>query len=173
MEKYSGSVKATQAALEKAWTEMSPANIYESKLLATNIAAFYETEDLMLKLVQVFSFIAIFIGCLGLYGLVSFMAAQKTKEIGIRKVLGSSVSQILWLFGKEFSRLIIIAFLVAAPLAWWAMHAWLQDYKFRINISMWVFVIAVSATFIVAALTVSYQAIKAALANPVKSLRTE
>jgi len=165
--------KSTQAALEKAWSDMSPNNIYESKLLATNIAAFYETEDLMLKLVQVFSFIAIFIGCLGLYGLVSFMAAQKTKEIGIRKVLGSSVSQILWLFGKEFSRLIIIAFLVAAPLAWWAMHAWLQDYKFRINISIWFFIIAVSTTFIVAALTVSYQAIKAALANPVNSLRTE
>ncbi|MGC4101692.1 ABC transporter permease [Ferruginibacter sp.] len=165
--------KATQAALEKTWSEMSPNGIYESKFLDANVAAFYETEDLMLKLVQVFSFIAIFIGCLGLYGLVSFMAAQKTKEIGIRKVLGSSVAQILWLFGKEFSRLIIIAFLVAAPLAWWAMHTWLQDYKFRINISAWYFVTAISASFIVAAVTVSYQAVKAALMNPVKSLRTE
>jgi putative ABC transport system permease protein len=165
--------KATQAALEKAWTDMSPNNIYESKFLAASVAEFYETEDLMLKLVKVFSFIAIFIGCLGLYGLVAFMAAQKTKEIGIRKVLGSSVAQILWLFGKEFSRLIVIAFLVAAPLAWWAMHSWLQDYKFRISISIWFFVIAISATFMVAALTVSYQAIKAALMNPVKSLRTE
>ena len=152
---------------------MSPNNIYESKILDVSVAEFYETEDLMLKLVQVFSFIAIFIGCLGLYGLVAFMAAQKTKEIGIRKVLGSSVAQVLWLFGKEFSRLIIIAFVVAAPLAWWAMHAWLQDYKFRINISIWFFVIAVLITFIVAAITVGYQATKAALANPVKSLRTE
>ncbi len=165
--------KNTTAALEKAWSEMNPNNIYESKFLDASIAAFYETEDLMLKLVQVFSLIAIFIGCLGLYGLVSFMATQKTKEIGIRKVLGSSVAQILWLFGKEFSRLIIIAFLVAAPLAWWVMHNWLQDYKYRINISIWFFVIAVSITFIVAALTVSYQAMKAALMNPVKSLRTE
>jgi len=165
--------KATQAALEKAWSNMSPNNIYESEFLDAGIAELYETEDLMLKLVQAFSFIAIFIGCLGLYGLVAFMAAQKTKEIGIRKVLGSSVAQILWLFGKEFSRLIVIAFLLAAPLAWWAMHTWLQDYKFRINISAWFFVIAISITFIVAALTVSYQAIKAALMNPVKSLRTE
>jgi putative ABC transport system permease protein len=165
--------KTTQAALEKAWSNMSPNNIYESKFLDASVAEFYATEDLMLKLVKVFSFIAIFIGCLGLYGLVAFMAAQKTKEIGIRKVLGSSVGQILWLFGKEFSRLIVIAFLVAAPLAWWAMHSWLQDYKFRINISIWFFIIAISATFIVAALTVSYQAIKAALMNPVKSLRTE
>jgi putative ABC transport system permease protein len=152
---------------------MSPNNIYESKFLDAGIAELYETEDLMLKLVQAFSFIAIFIGCLGLYGLVAFMAAQKTKEIGIRKVLGSSIAQILWLFGKEFSRLIVIAFLVAAPLAWWAMHAWLQDYKFRINISIWFFVIAISSTFMVAAFTVGYQAIKAARANPVKSLRTE
>ena len=165
--------KTTLAALEKAWSNMSPNNIYEAKFLDESIAAFYETEDLMLKLVQVFSFIAIFIGCLGLYGLVSFMAAQKTKEIGIRKVLGSSVTQIVWLFGKEFSRLIIIAFVVATPLAWWAMNTWLQDFKFRISISIWFFVIAVLITFIVAALTVSYQAIKAAIANPVKSLRTE
>ena len=165
--------KTTMAALEKAWSAMSPNSIYESELLDENIAAFYETEDLMLKLVQVFSLIAIFIGCLGLYGLVSFMAAQKTKEIGIRKVLGSSVAQILWLFGKEFARLIVIAFLLATPLAWWAMNSWLQDFKFRINISIWFFVFAVSITFIVAAVTVSYQAIKAAIANPVKSLRTE
>lgn len=165
--------KTTQAALEKAWSDMSPNNIYESEFLDAGIAEFYETEDLMLKLVQVFSLIAIFIGCLGLYGLVSFMAAQKTKEIGIRKVLGSSVAQILWLFGKEFSRLIVIAFLVAAPLAWWAMHSWLQDYKFRIGISIWFFAIAIGTTFIVAAITVGYQAIKAALMNPVKSLRTE
>ena len=165
--------KTTLAALEKTWSNMSPNNIYEAKFLDESIAAFYETEDLMLKLVQVFSFIAIFIGCLGLYGLVSFMAVQKTKEIGIRKVLGSSIAQILWLFGKEFSRLIIIAFVVATPLAWWAMNSWLQDFKFRISISVWFFVIAVGITFIVAALTVSYQAIKAAVANPVKSLRTE
>jgi ABC-type antimicrobial peptide transport system permease subunit len=165
--------KTTQAALEKAWSDMSPNNIYESEFLDAGIAEFYETEELMLKLVQAFSLIAIFIGCLGLYGLVSFMAIQKTKEIGIRKVLGSSVAQILWLFGKEFSRLIVIAFLVAAPLAWWTMHIWLQDYKFRIDISIWFFVIAIAATFIVAVITVGYQAIKSALMNPVKSLRTE
>ncbi|GAB2842367.1 ADOP family protein [Ferruginibacter profundus] len=165
--------KATTAALEKAWSDMNPNSIYESEFLDATVAAFYQTEDLMLKLVQVFSLIAIFIGCLGLYGLVSFMAAQKTKEIGIRKVLGSTVTQILWLFGKEFSRLVIIAFIVAAPLAWWVMTSWLQDFKFRINISIWFFVFAISITFIVAAVTVGYLAIKAAIANPVKSLRTE
>ncbi len=165
--------KTTQAALEKAWSNMSPNNIYESEFLDKSIAEFYETEGLMLKLIQVFSLIAISIGCLGLYGLVAFMAAQKTKEIGIRKVLGSSVAQICWLFGKEFSRLIIIAFLIAAPIAWWAMSNWLQDYKFRINISIWFFMISIGTTFIVAALTVGYQAMKAALMNPVKSLRSE
>jgi ABC-type antimicrobial peptide transport system permease subunit len=165
--------KSVLATLEKTWSGFFPDQIYEFQFLDEKIAAFYETEETMLKLIQAFSFIAIFIGCLGLYGLVLFMASQKTKEIGIRKVLGSSIPQILWIFGKEFARLILIAFVIAAPVAWWLMSNWLQDFKFHIRVSPLFFVLTILLMFVIASLTVGYQAIKAALTNPVKSLRSE
>ena len=101
------------------------------------------------------------------------MAAQKTKEIGIRKVLGSGVTQILWIFGKEFSLLILVAFGIAAPVGWWVMNSWLQDFKFHIQMSIWTFASAILMTFFVAALTVAYKSLRAALMDPVKSLRSE
>ncbi len=165
--------RATLADVEKVWTQRHPEQIYEYQFLDDNIAEFYETESIMLKLIQTFSGIAIFIGCLGLYGLVSFMVSQKTKEIGIRKVLGGTIANIIWIFGKEFSRLILMAFTVAAPIAWWLMNGWLQDYKFHIDISIEVFILAIVSTFVVAVLTVGYQVVKAALMNPVKSLKAE
>jgi putative ABC transport system permease protein len=165
--------KPVLAAMEATWSRMYPNQIYEFQFLDDRIAEFYETEATMLKLIRTFSFIAIFIGCLGLYGLVLFMASQKTKEIGIRKVLGSSIGQILWIFGKEFARLILIAFIIAAPVAAWLMHNWLQDFKFHIPLNPVFFVLTIVLMFVVAFLTVGYQAIKAALMNPVKSLKTD
>jgi putative ABC transport system permease protein len=166
-------LSATMAALEKTWKASHPDQLYTYEFLDDDIASFYETESLMLKLIQTFSLLALFIGCLGLYGLVSFMAAQKTKEIGIRKVLGSSAGQILWIFGKEFIRLILVAFVIAAPLAWWLMTHWLADFEFKVPIGAGIFVWALLGTFIVAFATVSFQAVKASLMNPVKSLRSE
>ncbi|WP_223834039.1 ABC transporter permease [Spirosoma profusum] len=163
----------TLAGLNKTWNEMHPDQVYDYEFLDEQIAEFYETESLMLKLIQAFAAMAIFIGCLGLYGLVSFMASQKTKEIGIRKVLGSTTGQIIWIFAKEFSRLILIAFIVAAPVAWYVMNAWLKNFQFQISIGADVFAIAIAGTFLIAFVTVGYQATKAALMNPIKSLRSE
>ena len=165
--------KTTLPALEKLWSEMHPNGLFEYRFLDDQIAELYKTDDLMLRLILAFAAIAVFIGCLGLYGLVSFMATQKTKEIGIRKVLGSSVGQIVWIFGKEFSRLILIAFVVAAPVAWYAMTKWLQNFKYQIDLSVGVFALAIFGSFLIALLTVSFQSIKAALMNPIKSLRSE
>ena len=166
-------IRSTLSEIEKMWSAKYPDEIYEHVFLDQYIAEFYETEDTMLRLIQVFSFIAIFIGCLGLYGLVSFMVAQKTKEIGIRKVLGGSVSHILWIFGKEFVRLVLIAFIAAGPLAWWLMNAWLKDFQFQISLSPWFFILTIAGTLAVAVLTVGYQALKASLMDPVKSLKSE
>lgn len=166
-------VPGTLASIEKTWSKMNPEEIYDHEFLDDHIASFYKTEDLMLTLIKVFSLIAIFIGCLGLYGLVSFMAAQKTKEIGIRKVLGGSIVHILWMFGKEFGRLIFFAFLIAAPVGYWLMNGWLQDFKFRVQMGADVFLLAIFVTFFIAAITVGHHSVKAAIANPVKSLRSE
>ncbi len=164
---------ASQAAIKKAWNRFYPEYAYTSSFMDENIARFYSQETHLELLYKVFAGLAIFISCLGLYGLVAFMAVQKTKEIGVRKVLGASVVNIVYLFSKEFSFLILIAFVVAAPASWFVMHSWLNNFAYRINISAWVFLFAIIFSMAVAWITVSYQAIKAALANPVKSLRSE
>jgi putative ABC transport system permease protein len=161
------------SSIETVWSQQHPDQLFEYEFLDESIAQFYEAEATTLKLIQIFSFIAIFIGCLGLYGLVSFMTSQKTKEIGIRKVLGGTVAHIVWIFGKEFVRLILIAFLLAAPLGWWLMNNWLQGFKFQVSINAWTFVWAIGCSIIVASVTVSYQVIKTAFVNPVDSLKTE
>jgi ABC-type antimicrobial peptide transport system permease subunit len=165
--------KDALAAIEKVWLQQHPDQIFKYQFLDESIARFYETEERTLRLIQIFSFIAIIIGCLGLYGLVSFMVSQKTKEIGIRKVLGGTAAHIVWLFGQEFTRLIVVAFLIAAPIGWWFMNDWLQDFTFHIPIRVWTFIIAISFSLVVAAITVCYQVMHTAFANPVKSLRIE
>ena len=161
------------AGLESAWSEQFPNVLFDYALFSESIMENYEEEANMMSLFQIFSGIAILIGCLGLYGLVAFLASQKTKEIGVRKVLGASVGQILNIFSKELLVLIAIAFLVAAPVAYYIMDNWLSDFEYRIDINVWAFVIAIGFTLLVAGLTTGFRSLRAAQANPVDSLRSE
>jgi ABC-type antimicrobial peptide transport system permease subunit len=166
-------ISSTMQSIKKIWQQTFPDYVYEYKFLDDKIASFYKQENQLSQLYKIFAAIAIFLSCLGLYGLASFMAAQRIKEVGIRKVLGATSANIVYLFSKEFIILIAIAFLIATPLAWYFMNRWLQDYAYRINVSWWVFAAGGGAAIIIALATISFQAIKAAMANPVKSLRTE
>ena len=166
-------IKPTLATIEKLWTATFPDNIYEYKFLDDKIASFYKKESQLSQLYKIFAGIAIFISCLGLYGMVSFMAVQRTKEVGIRKTLGASVANIVYLFSKEFTLLIVIAFVIAAPVAWYFMNQWLQAFTYRIKPGAGIFILTISISIIIAWLTVGYKAIKAALVNPVKSLKSE
>jgi len=166
-------IAGTQAAVEKAWNQFFPEFVYQSKFMDDRINDFYNQENQLALLYKVFAGIAILISCLGLYGLVLFMAAQKTKEVGIRKVLGATIGNIIYLFSKEFTILIVIAFAVAVPVAYYMMSNWLNNFVFRINLSVWIFLLAIVSSIVIAWITVGYKALKAARANPVKSLRTE
>jgi ABC-type antimicrobial peptide transport system permease subunit len=160
-------------SIEKIWNTTYPEFVFEYKFLDEKIESFYKQESQLSSLYKVFAILAIFLSCLGLYGLASFMAVQRIKEVGIRKVLGASVSHVIYLFSKEFIILIAIAFVIASPIAWYFMNNWLQDYVYRIDISWWIYAAGVFIAMIIALMTVSFQAIKAAIANPVKSLRAE
>lgn len=166
-------MQQTLAQVQKVFTHTYPTYIYDLNFVDERIARFYKTEAIASHLFKIAAFLAIFISCLGLYGLVSFMAVQKTKEVGIRKVLGASVQSIVFLFSKEFTILIGIAFLIAVPLSYFLMQQWLSGFYYHITISWFVFALAIIISVIIAWLTVGYKAIRAGLANPVKSLRTE
>jgi predicted permease len=168
-----GDPKPTLAAIEKLWNETYPEYVYESEFLDTKIANFYRQENQISQLYKIFAAIAIFISCLGLYGLVSFMAVQRTKEVGIRKVLGASVGRIVLLFSREFTFLIGIAFIIATPVAYYFMKQWLENFTYRINLGASIFLVAILFSIVIAWLTVGWRAIRAARANPVRSLRTE
>jgi ABC-type antimicrobial peptide transport system permease subunit len=160
-------------SIKNLWQQTFPNYVYEYGFLDDKIASFYKQETQLSELYKIFAAIAIFLSCLGLYGLASFMAAQRIKEVGIRKVLGATSANIVYLFSKEFIILIAIAFAIATPIAWYYMNQWLQDYAYRINVSWWIFLTSGVAAIVIALATISFQAIKAAMANPVKSLRTE
>ncbi|HRG07638.1 MAG TPA: ABC transporter permease, partial [Cyclobacteriaceae bacterium] len=168
-----GNANETLQSIEKVWSSTYPDLIYKYDFLDEQIASFYQTEQQMVTVVYIFASIALIIGALGLYGLVSFMAVQKTKEIGIRKVLGGDVAQILWIFGKEFTVLVAIAFLIAAPVGWYVMSQWLSNYAFKVDISIWMFALELFIVAVVVTVTVGYRSIKAVVANPVESLRSE
>jgi ABC-type antimicrobial peptide transport system permease subunit len=161
------------AAMEKLWGKYYPDFAFTNSFLDQDIAAYYRQETQLSQLYKLFAAVAIFISCLGLYGLVTFMAVQRRKEIGVRKVLGAPVSAILILLSREFTLLIGIAFLIAAPIAWYFMHSWLQQYAYHVTLGPWFFGVTIIGSILIAWATVGYTAVKAALANPVKSLRNE
>ena len=159
--------------IEAVWHKDIPGVPFEYTFLDEQVQKQYESDISMSRIINAFTLIAICISCLGLFGLAAFSAEQRNKEIGIRKVLGASVTGIVELLSKDFLKLVLIAFLIAIPIAWWAMNKWLEGFAFRIQISWWMFAIAGFATVLIALFTVSSQAIKAALSNPIKSLRSE
>ncbi|HWV71720.1 MAG TPA: ABC transporter permease [Pseudosphingobacterium sp.] len=166
-------ISSTMQTIKKMWEQAFPDYVYEYKFLDEKIEDFYKQESQLAALYKIFAAVAIFLSCLGLYGLASFMAAQRIKEVGIRKVMGATTGNIVYLFSKEFIILIAISFAIATPIAWYYMHQWLQDYAYRINISWWLFAVGGLIAIIIALVTISFQAIKAAMTNPVKSLRSE
>jgi len=166
-------VTKTIKSIEAAWKTAYPDAVFEFNFLDEQIDAYYKTEERLFHLFEIFAAMAMLISCLGLWGLASFASQQRIKEIGIRKVLGASVSNITTLLSKDFLSLVLISILIATPIAWWSMNKWLQDFAYRINIGWWVFVLVGAIALLIALLTVSFQAIKAALSNPVKSLRSE
>jgi len=166
-------VKGFLSDLKKQWDSFNPEGPLDYTFLDDNFAKMYASEIRTQQIFSAFAMIAIIIASLGLFGLSAFVIEQRTKEIGIRKVLGASVQNVLLLVSKDFLLLVGIAFIISVPVTWWAMHTWLQDFAYRINIHWWVFVIAGIVAILISAITISFQAIKAAIANPVKSLRSE
>jgi ABC-type antimicrobial peptide transport system permease subunit len=168
-----GSTTSTLAAVEKIWSSVYPEQLFETDFLDEHVATLYKDDRRTQQLFYIFTILSIAINVLGLIGLLSFMIEQKTKEIGIRKVLGATVKDISFILSKDFVRLIVLAFLIAAPIAGYLMNKWLRDFAFRTDLSWWVFAVAVVCILFVTGLAVGFQTIRAAIANPVKSLRSE
>ena len=166
-------ISATIQQIENKWKQFAPDRPIQYFFLDETFAQLYKAETNFQKIFIVLVILSIVIACLGLFGLAAFTAEQRTKEIGIRKVLGASVANITTMLSKDFLKLVIVSIVIATPLAWWAMHLWLQDYAYRIQINGWIFLVAALLSVLIAIITISFQAIKAAIANPVKSLRME
>jgi ABC-type antimicrobial peptide transport system permease subunit len=168
-----GKESAVLGGMQNIWNKDFPDAVFEYRFVDQTVADFYRQENQLSQLYWIFAAIAIFISCLGLYGLISFMALQRKKEIGVRKVLGAPVKHIVYLLSREFTLLILLAFLIAAPPAWWFMHRWLQQYAYRIDIGAGIFIFTIMASLTIAWLSVGYTALRAAKARPAESLRTE
>ena len=164
---------ATMDMIKKVYAGIEPGVVFNGSYVNENIDRLYKEEKMMATLFTIAAAIAIVLSCMGLFGIASIVIRQRVKEIGVRKVLGASVSSIFAMVSKEFVKPVLIALLIAVPLCWWMMHAWLQHYSYRITLQWWVFIAAGSLAVIIAFATIGFQAVKAGLANPVKSLRTE
>ena len=169
----SAELAAIVGKMENAWKELFPEEGFSYSLLNESITWLYEKEEQAAWLMNAAMLITIFISCMGVFGLAMFSARRRSKEIGIRKILGASVMNLAALLSKDFVLLVSIAIAIASPIAWYFMHQWLQSFAYRTGIGAWVFILAGLAALIVAIVTVSFQAIRAAMANPVKSIRTE
>ncbi|RDC65614.1 ABC transporter permease [Adhaeribacter pallidiroseus] len=168
-----GNLTEQVALLEKTWKSLSPNEPFAYTFLDENLANQYRQEQRLGKMVNIASALSIFISCLGLFGLTTLAVARRTKEIGVRKVLGASVTNIVALLSKDFVGLVVIANVVAWPLAWYSIHQWLQDFAYQVPVSWWIFGLAGVATLVIALVTISFHAVRAALANPVQALRRE
>jgi putative ABC transport system permease protein len=166
-------IKNTIAFINNTWNKFSPGYPLDYQFMDESYGKMYQNEEKLSDLLWIFTIMAIIVGCLGLFALAAFSAEVRTKEIGIRKVLGASVFHIVGLLSKNFLLLVTISSLIAFPIAWWTLNDWLKDFPYRVDVSWWVFAIAMVAALTIAFLTVSFQSIKAATTNPVKSLRTE
>jgi len=166
-------IPAVISKINVSYKKAYPSGIFEFNFLDQRLDALYKDEARLFDLFKIFSVLAMLISCLGLWGLITYAAQQRVKEIGVRKVLGASVTNIVSLLTKDFIILVCVAIAIAAPLAYWGINKWLQDFAYRIHVGWTAFAIAGGAAIFIAIITVSFQAIKAAIANPVKSLRTE
>jgi len=168
-----GNIAKDIETLKQTWKTVAPGQDFEFKFLDESIASLYKAEQRTSTIVMIASALSIFIACMGLFGLATLTVARRTKEIGIRKVLGANVTTIVRLLTKDFAKLVVLAALIAFPLAGWFISDWLKDFAYRTSISWWVYVLAGSLALLIALLTIGLQTIKAAWMNPVKSLRTE
>ena len=159
--------------MEVEWGKIYPGEPFSAKFYDETLAEIYKADLTLGKFIYLATSIAIFISCLGLFGLAAFMAWRRTKEIGIRKVLGASISSVVGLLSREFLLLVVLGFVLAAPLAYYFLHRWLENYAYRIEMTWWIFLLAGVVAMLVATLTIALQTVRAALANPVKSLRSE
>jgi putative ABC transport system permease protein len=166
-------IKGLLASMKKQWDKFNTDEPFTYTFMDDLYNKTYSAEQKTGTILNIFALLTILVACLGLFGLATYTAEKRTKEIGIRKVLGASVTQVTRMLSKEFLKLVFIACIIAFPLSYWAMNKWLQSFAYRINISWWMFVVAGVVALLIALLTVSFQAIKAAVANPVESLRSE